>query len=113
MDLDKAKEFIKLNFYNRLNLSKIHDEFISLHLFDQAINSGTGTASRLMQFILGVKQTNNIDDKTVEAINNTELNLLQLYIAERQNFYITCSVRNSKNRKYLQGWMARIKDTKL
>jgi lysozyme family protein len=54
-----------------MNLDKVLEQSIATALFDMGVLCGTGTAARLCQEVLGVKQIKKIDSITLDAINTT------------------------------------------
>ena len=78
-------------------------------VFDWAVNSGTGRASKAMQKIVGAKQDGAIGPKTLQMIANKEPKfLIEKMYDQRQSFYEKLNTFETFGR----GWTRRNKETK-
>ena len=78
-------------------------------VFDWAVNSGTGRASKAMQKIVGAKQDGAIGPKTLQMIANEKPEfLVERMYDQRQSFYEKLNTFESFGR----GWTRRNKETK-
>ncbi len=73
--------------------------------------SGTKTAAKAIQKLVGVKEDGIIGNISLEAINkaNPDLLFYQLFNA-RQNYYEDIVKNRPANKKYLLGWYNRLFD---
>lgn len=78
---------------------------VDLAVFDYAVNSGTGRASRALQKVLGVQQDGSVGQITIEAAKNIDsLACIKLICDERLQF-----VKNLKTwSTFGKGWQRRI-----
>ena len=105
---DEAKAIYKLDYWDRVKGDEIRSDLIAFELFDTAVNMGVRTASKLIQGCVGVHPDGIIGNKTLEAINSTdeELLLLRFKLAKVARYaYIT--KKRPANRKFLLGWINR------
>lgn len=86
---------------------------VDLLVFDCAINSGAKRAIKLLQNCLGVdsdglfgKQTNSALIEEVNCIGAE--NLADIYLKEREWWYLDIVRRDPKQRKFLNGWLNRL-----
>jgi len=78
-------------------------------VFDWAVNSGTGRASKAMQKIVGAKQDGAIGPKTLQMIANEKAEfLVERMYDQRQSFYEKLNTFETFGR----GWTRRNKETK-
>jgi len=78
-------------------------------VFDWAVNSGTGRASKAMQKIVGAKQDGAIGPKTLQMIANEKPKfLIENMYDQRQSFYEKLNTFETFGR----GWTRRNKETK-
>jgi len=115
--------------YNRVNMRSIpekdvkgvyKDEFwakikgdqlpysVAQQLFDFSVNSGTGRAVKVVQRIVGARQTGIMDSNTVQLISNFvkkngEQRLATEILNNRKNF-----LSGIKNKTFQKGWMSRV-----
>lgn len=79
--------------YRKMFWDKIHgDELpsdLSIALFDTAVNSGVERSIGLLQIILNVTHDGIIGPETLQAINNYNGNLVEDYLAAREQNYET------------------------
>ena len=105
---DEAKAIYKRDYWDRVKGDEIASQKVAFELFDTAVNMGVRTASKLMQGCVGSHPDGIIGNKTLEAINSTdeELLLLRFKLAKVARYaYIT--KKRPANRKFLLGWINR------
>jgi lysozyme family protein len=79
-------------------------------VFDMAVNHGVSGAVSMLQDVLGLKATGEIDDATIEATWETEPNeLIDLLKEARQKRYDSIVEKNPSKKKYSDGWTGRNK----
>jgi len=115
LTVGQAKQLYYDDFYLPLKLHYIKNDLLALHLLDMAVNAGKKTAVKLLQELLsGVEPDGKIGPVTAQAIYYAEqsVDLVDAYIAKRyQRYYVVSTYRN--NKKFLKGWINRVKKTKL
>ena len=111
----RAKELYFNDFYKPLGLQHITNDLLALHIFDMAVNAGRKTAVKLLQDLLsGVESDGKIGPLTAQALYYAEgsIDIVAAYIAKRYERYYTVSTYRN-NKKFLKGWINRVKKTKL
>ena len=84
--------------------------------FDGCVNHGIGRASKIIQEAVGASIDGDIGPKTLEAIkiacaaSGGELAVCEKVLLLRKNFYLRIVERNASQKKFLNGWLARISD---
>jgi len=109
LDPAGAAEFYRVAFWRRYGVGLIESQGVADKVLDLAVNIGGGTAVRLLQSAVGVKQDGLIGPKTARAVNATDpwrtLATLRV-LAERH--YRDLVARNPKLAPCLPGWLARL-----
>ena len=83
---EQAKEIYRRDFWERANADQF-DGAIAFQVFDTAVNSGIGTAIKLLQRAVGVKDDGVVGPITLRAIaSKSALGVVVLYNAERLDF---------------------------
>ena len=111
----RAKELYFNDFYKPLGLQHITNDLLALHIFDMAVNAGRKTSVKLLQDLLsGVESDGKIGPLTAQALYYAEgsVDIVAAYIAKRYERYYTVSTYRN-NKKFLKGWINRVKKTKL
>ena len=80
LTIEDATSIYYNDYWKKMNLDLLSDDFIKLHLFDMGVNAGIKTAIKLLQQILGVIQDGIIGPNTASVSNQFEDNLVQSYI---------------------------------
>ena len=103
-----AKEIYKRDYWDKVRADDITSQAVAAELFDTAVNMGVRTASKLLQGCTGVTPDGFIGDKSLEAINavDEELLMLRFKLAKIAR-YVYLAKRRPANRKYLLGWINR------
>ena len=66
----KAIDFYKINFWNKIGGDKIHNQDIANLLVDSAVNEGIVPAIKRAQAIVGIKQTGTITPDLIIKLNS-------------------------------------------
>jgi len=103
-----AKEIYKRDYWDKVKGDSIESQVVAEELFDTAVNMGARTASKLLQGCAGVTPDGFIGDKSLEAINaiDEELLMLRFKLAKIARYAYLAKNRPA-NRKYLLGWLNR------
>jgi len=115
LTINQAKEIYFNDFYKPLKLHYINNDLLALHIFDMAVNAGRKTAVKLLQeLLIGVDPDGQIGPVTSQAVYYAEnsVDMAAAYIAKRYERYYTVSTYRN-NKKFLKGWINRVKKTKL
>lgn len=107
------------NYYAPLKLDSVTDLMISAHLMCQGVNSGPKASVKLLQKSINVVYGANlvvdgvIGKKTLKYVNDaSKLNELRsAFIRQRELFYQAIVNGNPSQKKFLNGWLNRVKGT--
>ncbi|MDB4351822.1 hypothetical protein OAA60_00150 [Porticoccaceae bacterium] len=100
---EQAKEIYRKHYYYGPNIDSL-PESIREQAFDIAVNSGPGTAARLIQELAGVKQDSIIGPNTIKGAEGITNNMLA---DRRQKFYNDIVSNNATQEKFINGWTNR------
>jgi lysozyme family protein len=105
---DTAKAIYQRCFWVPLRCDELPPE-IATALFDTSVNRGQEKAVLYAQnCLVGIKADGIIGDKTIEAINHTEVDIfLYNFIGQLQEAYIKICVNFPDQLEYLDGWLKR------
>lgn len=100
----QAKEIYKRDWWDKMGMDR-YPAALTFQMFDAAINHGMSNANKILQRAVGAKDDGIIGEKTLVAVNKTELNdLLMLFIACRIEFFTKIKTFSI----YGPGWMNRM-----
>lgn len=126
-----AKEVYKRKYWDRIRGDQLHDIYPLLadHMFDFAINAGTGAAVKHLQRALNVlnrKQVDYADVGVDGALGQGTINSLLAYarkrgqrgvenlvlalVAMQWNFYLSITENREANESFTNGWLERAAD---
>lgn len=101
---EQAVALYRRDFWARIDGDTL-PEGIGFQLLDFAVNSGTGTALRVLQRAAGVADDGHIGPVTLAAIKATEPHdLIMRFLAERLVFMTNCSNWSNASK----GWVRRV-----
>lgn len=101
----------KRGYWDKVKGDKIELQSIAECLVSWAWGSGSRTAVKQMQKVLGVSVDGVIGNQTLNAINSSdEKELFDKCVKARAQFFESIARKNPKNLKFLKGWMNRLKD---
>lgn len=111
-------DFYLKSFYNPCKIDEINNLLLSGHLICHAVNAGIRPAVKLLQKSINkVYQTSlSIDGqmgkKSLEYCNGDKIEeVIKQFIAERNAFYANIVKNKPSQKKFLQGWLNRVKNT--
>lgn len=116
LTIDRSKFLYERDFWKATLCDKIIDASIAGHVFDIAVNCGTGGAGQVVQKAINKikgKDTVVVDGaigpKTIEQLNSiTDIHLLNKVIATyRARRYAIICVKDSTQLCFLEGWLVR------
>ena len=110
--LNKLVEvFYKKNFWDEVRGDDIVDQCVANNIYDFAVNSGVGRASRFAQRIVGTVEDGEIGQKTVSAINAYDPDeFIKKFKDAREAFYRRIVANDPSQEKFLDGWIKRAKE---
>lgn len=108
---DQAARFYKQDFWNKCRCGDLPPA-VALIVFDQAVNTGVRTTSRMLQAHVKVRMDGIIGPDTTKAVTRAfRANptwFISSYMGERAHYYHTISVANSSLAKFTKGWFNRL-----
>lgn len=118
--LDKMiLEFYDAKYYQPIKADKIDSDMIRTHLYDMAVNAGTGAAVKLLQksinkvYGIAIAVDGIMGNISLTYTNNkAKLNeLVNEFINQRREYYRNLVTIKPSNKKFLQGWLNRVEIT--
>lgn len=121
-DEDLRQTVIELytkTYYTPLKIDRINNMLLSAHLFDHGVNAGLSASAKLLQKSINeicnvsISVDGKIGNETLAYANNADnLNaLVNKFIENRNQFYKNIVNRNPSQKKFLNGWLNRVKTT--
>ena len=98
------------NYYKPCNINLFENKELGLHVFDMAVNAGVKAAVKLLQRLLRITPDGICGKQTI-ATANVKTRVLDGYIQQRIDYYVDIS-KKGNNKKFLNGWLARVSKTK-
>jgi lysozyme family protein len=103
-----VREFYKANFWDRIRGDEIKDQAVAETIFNFAVNTGIGVATKLAQVIVGVAPDGAIGAKTVERLNIcTAEKFVPSYALAKIGRYAAICNKDRTQSKFLLGWINR------
>lgn len=106
LTIDQAKQIYIKDYWWKINGDKINDDKIALQIFDFAVNGGVKRAVKFVQRICFVKEDGILGNETLNAINQRDVSLIQLYKLRRIEYYMRLA-RKKSLRQFLYSWIKR------
>ena len=108
---DEFTDILKTMFWDACRTDEINSQSVANAIVDWAWHSGTTTAAKEIQRVLGVKADGIIGNITLSAINSqSPLPLFGKIKAARVKYIERICKSRPVNQKYYRGWMNRIND---
>lgn len=106
-------------YYNPMKIGSINSLMLSAHVFCHGVNAGTATAIKLLQkainsvYKVQIAVDGKIGTQTLSYANKESKikALVEDYIDRRNEFYQNIVKRNPSQKKFLNGWLSRVKGT--
>lgn len=109
LSVEQARDIYFEVYLVRPNILSIDDAKVREAVFDEAVNSGPGTAIRHFQRALGVKDDGVLGPVTLARWHTlVPLVVIIKLFAERMKFYASIITRDSTQRVFAAGWMNRL-----
>jgi len=103
-----VREFYKLHFWDRVRGDDVTNQAIAETIFNFAVNTGVGVASKLAQLIVGTTPDGAIGPKTLERLNIcTAEKFLPAYALAKIQRYVNICMKDRSQSKFLLGWVRR------
>lgn len=108
---DEFTDILKTMFWDSCRADEINSQSVANAIVDWAWHSGTTTAAKEIQRVLGVKADGIIGNITLSTINSqSPLPLFGKIKAARVKYIERICKSRPENQKYYRGWMNRIND---
>jgi lysozyme family protein len=106
MTKERATQIYKQNYWDKVKGDQLSNK-LDIAVFDCAVNSGVGTASKILQKVVGATPDGVIGPKTLAAIDATVNVYSKFLFAWVKNYF---SIVNSKPTQmiFLNGWINRV-----
>ena len=103
----KALSFYTSEFWNPL-YGQINKSNVAFRLFDFGVNGGKVESVLLLQRTLEITEDGQFGNNTLNAVNEADNTLYDLYNQELINHYHHIVANNPSEAKFLQGWLNRL-----
>lgn len=111
IDLDTFRDILKSMYWDTCKADDIQSQSVANLIVDWGWNSGTHTAVKRVQRLLGVKTDGVVGPITLAAINSrSPLPLFGQIKTDRMSYIEEICASRPANNKYKRGWYNRIKD---
>ncbi|PAF44170.1 glycosyl hydrolase 108 family protein [Helicobacter sp. 11S02629-2] len=108
---DSINDFYKSNYWEKIKGDDIKSQDLANQLFDMAVNMGVSRSVKLAQSYLKVKEDGILGDKTLQALNNIDAEVLNLWLVDaRKDYYERLARARPALSKFLNGWKKRSED---
>lgn len=109
LTVEEFESILKEMYWDACRADKIESQSVANAIVDWAWNSGTATAAKEIQKVLGVKADGIIGNITLSAINSqSPLPLFGRIKTARIKYIERICESRPENRKFYRGWMNRI-----
>jgi len=103
-----VEAFYKKNFWDEVRGDDITDQEVANNIYDFAVNSGVGRASRYAQRVVGAVEDGDIGNNSIKAINAYDAEMfVHAFKKAREGFYRKIVDNNPSQAKFLYGWLSR------
>ena len=103
-----VEDFYKREFWDKIKGDKIMYQTVANNIYDMAVNSGVGMASKFAQRIVGVEDDGVIGDISIKAINEYHPNTFIFeFKRARGEFYQNIVAHNPSQSVFIDGWLRR------
>lgn len=105
------------NLYKELYWNKVQGDYlpagVDYAVFDFAVNTGVGRATKLIQEAIGVTADGVLGPASLSAIQKTDpKELIEKFSALKESFYHGIVEHKPDQVKYLKGWLNRVAEVK-
>lgn len=109
MSIEDVKDIFRRGYWDKVKGDEIESDAIAATLVSWAWGSGSKTAIKLMQGVVGTKRDGIIGKKTLKAINDSdEKELFDLCLERREKFFRDICKARPTNNAFLRGWLRRL-----
>lgn len=106
---EEAIAIYKKNYWDKIKGDSINSQSLAELLFDYAVHSGVGKASKVIQTLVSVPSDGVIGPKTIEAINKQNAKDLFEKLKQNRKAFLESIVKNNPSQsKFLKGWLNRV-----
>lgn len=105
-------QIFRAGFYDKIKGDEIYNDSLCLLIVDWCWMSGVKTAIRKVQSAIGCVADGIVGKKTLFALNSNAKDAFYKIWGRRKYFYEKLVEKNPENKKYINGWLRRLKDIK-
>jgi lysozyme family protein len=109
---DRAIEIYYNDYWIPMNISKIIEDDLVLHLFVFGVNAGIRTSIKVLQKLLGTTVDGFIGSETLKAIRDFNGNVVDEFIKREKLFYVTLAQKDESQQPNKVGWINRVNNTR-
>jgi lysozyme family protein len=96
------------NFWHPLNIEQIQNQTNADSFFDFAVNTGSITAARIVQSIVGTKIDGVIGQQSLYKINSMDFGYFQAaFTVAKIEYYMNIIRKRPTSKKFISGWITR------
>lgn len=111
LSMEEWTDILRTMYWDVCKADDIGSQSVANMIVDWAWHSGTGTAIRKVQKVVGVERDGDIGPITLAAINSVSaLPLFGMLKAERVRHLKEICRKRPANNKFMKGWMNRVND---
>lgn len=104
-----VESFYKINFWDTIKGDDIIYQNVANNIYDFAVNSGVGRASKYAQRVVGVKDDGEIGKISIKAINGYNPQMFVDRYKENRISFVRKIVENDASQEvFIDGWINRI-----
>lgn len=108
-----ALSIYKINYWDRMKGDFIANQSMAEIVFDGCVNHGVSRGIKILQKVLGLKESGIMDGSTLTKLNMSDPNsIFDQYKEERLKFYELIVSNNPSQSVFLNGWVKRIQSFK-
>jgi lysozyme family protein len=110
--MDEVREIYFRGYWLGVGAEKLEiiDGRTAAAVFDFGVNAGAGTSVKLLQRVLGVKETATVDTPTLAALRSRNMvDVARQLMALRLRHYYALATRRAKDRVFILNWTSRTK----
>lgn len=108
LQMSEVRAIYEAWYWKPTRCPEIKNANIATALFDQAVNRGPVTATKMLQLALGFQQTGHLTNAQLQNMDDRgSVDVLVKYIPVIQDSYIARVIASPSKMKFLAGWMNR------
>jgi lysozyme family protein len=107
--MSDARFYYRRLYWNRICGDSIYDERVAAQFLSMAVNMGVGTATRIVQKVLGIAEDGEVGVVTLAHIAaSIPGEFMRVFNAALKDHYTSIALKNPQDVKFLKGWFNRV-----